>query len=313
MTKRSELPPLTALRAFAAAGERLSFQEAARQLGVTPSAVSHQIRMLEEWLETPLFARMARQIAITPAGKKFHRDVSAALNDIAVAASRLRAKTKRTTLKISALPLITNVWLIPRLAAFEAKHPGITLAIETENRVTDFESEDVDIGIRNMRAPTPGLFARKLLDIRPVPLCARKLTTGANALREPRDLAQHTLINVSARPGAWAHWLSLVGLKGLKPKRELTFDTVPAALEAASRGHGVTLGMSPLVWESPSIASLVVPFAPKVEASSAYYVVHRKADRSRPEVRAFVDWITKEMAAFARTHRSVPSSVRIDG
>jgi len=310
--KQAALPPLTALRAFAAAGERLSFQDAARQLGVTPSAVSHQIRMLEEWLETPLFARMARRIALTPAGKRFHRDVSEALNGIAVSASRLRANTKRTTLKISALPLITNVWLIPRLAAFEAKHPDITLAIETENRVADFEKDDVDIGIRNVRAPTPGLFARKLLDVRLVPLCSRKLVTGTNALREPRDLAHHTLINVSARPGAWARWLSIVGLAGLKPKRELTFDTVPAALEAASRGHGVTLGMSPLVWESPSIASLVVPFAPKVEADSAYYLVHRKADRSRPEVRAFVDWIAKEMAAFARTHRSIPTGARVE-
>jgi len=310
--KRTTLPPLTALRAFAAAGEHLSFQDAAHELGVTPSAVSHQIRMLEEWLETPLFTRMARRIALTPAGKRFHRDVSMALNGVAVAASRLRDSKKRTTLKISALPLITNVWLIPRLAAFEAKHPDITLAIETENRVADIEDEDVDIGIRNVRAPTPGLVARKLLDIKLMPLCARKLTTGAHALREPRDLAHHTLIHVSARPGAWERWLSIVGLKGLKPKRHLTFDTVPAALEAASRGHGVTLGMSPLVWESPTVTSLVVPFPQKVEADSAYYLVHRKADRSRPEIRAFVEWIAKEMAAFARTHRAIPASARVE-
>jgi LysR family glycine cleavage system transcriptional activator len=212
--KKAVLPPLTALRAFAAAGELLSFQEAAQQLGVTPSAVSHQVRTLEEWLETPLFTRMARRIALTPAGKRFHRDVSASLNEIAVAASRLRASTKRTTLKVSALPLITNVWLIPRLAAFEAKHPDIALAITTENRVADFDKEDVDIAIRNVRAPTPGLFARKLLDIRLVPLCARKLTTGANALREPKDLAQHTLINISARPGAWGRWLEIMGVGG---------------------------------------------------------------------------------------------------
>jgi LysR family glycine cleavage system transcriptional activator len=308
-----ELPPLTALRAFAAAGEHLSFQEAARQLGVTPSAVSHQIRMLEEWLETPLFARMARRIAFTPAGKRFHRDVAEAFAGVAVAASRLRTGNKRTKLKISALPLITNVWLIPRLAAFEAKHPAITLAITTENRIADLEGEDVDIGIRNVRAPTPGLFARKLLDIKLVPLCARKLTTGANALRQPKDLAHHTLINVSARPGAWERWLGVIGLRGLKPKREITFDTVPAALEAAARGHGVTLGMSPLVWESPSVASLIVPFAPKVEADSAYYVVHRKADASRPEIRAFVDWIRAEMASFARQHRTIPSSARLGG
>lgn len=307
------LPPLTALRAFHAAGECSSFQDAARQLGVTPSAISHQIRSLEEWLEKPLFTRMARRIALTPAGKRFHRELSAAFKGIHLAAVHVRGAAKRTKLRISALPLITNVWLIPRLAAFEELHPNITLAIETENRIADFERDDVDIGIRNLRTPTPGLFARKLLDIRLVPLCARKLATGANALRQPKDLAQHTLIHVSARGDAWGRWLKAVGLAGLKPKREITFDTVPAALEAAARGHGVTLGMSPLVWESPSVSSLVVPFAPKVEAEASYYVVHRKADRARPEIKAFVDWLTKEMAAFARTHRSIPANARPDG
>lgn len=305
------LPPLTALRAFHAAGERLSFQEAARQLGVTPSAVSHQIRTLEEWLETPLFTRMARRIALTPSGRRFHRELSAAFDNIRLAAERARG-AKRTRLKISALPLITNVWLIPRLGAFEKLHPNITLAIETENRIADFDREDVDIGIRNLRAPTPGLCARKLLDIRLVPLCARRLTNGANALRQPPDLAQHTLIHVSARGDAWRRWLKAVGLPGLKPKREIMFDTVPAALEAAARGHGVTLGMSPLVWEAPAASSLVVPFAPKVEADSSYYLVHRQADRRRAEVQAFVGWITKEMAAFARTHRTIPAGARLE-
>ncbi len=306
------MPPLTALRAFHAAGELLSFQEAARQLGVTPSAISHQVRTLEEWLETPLFSRMARRIELTRDGKRFHRAVSAAFADISTAASRVHGG-KRTTLKISALPLITNAWLIPRLASFEEKHPNISLAIETENRIADFERDDVDVGIRNVRAPTPGLFARKLLDIRLVPLCARKLATGANALRAPKDLVHHTLIHVSARPDAWGRWLAAVGLPKLKPKRDLRFDTVPAALEAAARGHGVVLGMSPLVWEAPATASLVVPFAPKVEATSSYYVVHRKADRARPEVKAFIEWLTKEMASFVRTHKAIPASARLEG
>lgn len=309
--KTIEMPPLTSLRAFAAAGETLSFQEAARQLGVTPSAISHQIRQLEDWLETPLFKRMARRIQLTPAGKRFHRDVAAAFSDIGVAALRLKGKRK-TKLKISALPLITNAWLIPRLAAFEAKHPEISLTIETENRITDLEREDIDIGIRNVRTPPAGLFARKLLDVKLVPLCARKLTTGANALKAPRDLAQHALIHISARPDGWSRWLAQVGLKGLKPKRELTVDTIPAALEAAARGHGVTLGLSPLVWEAPAAASLVVPFSPKVETDGSYYIVHRKADRARSEIKAFVDWITKEMAAFERTHRTIPLSARPD-
>lgn len=310
---KPELPPLTALRAFQAAGDAMSFQEAARRLSVTPSAISHQIRLIEEWIEAPLFARSPRRIEFTPTGKRFHKEITAAFERIRVAAHRAKGEITHTKLRISALPLITNVWLIPRLGNFEERHPGISLEIETSNRIVDFNRDNVDVGIRNVRSPTPGLFAQKLLDIRLVPLCARKLVTGPNALRHPKDLANHTLIHVTARPSAWPRWLKEVGVGDLKPKRDISFDTVPAALEAAARGHGVTLGMSPLVWEAPAIANLVVPFAPRVEADSSYYVVHRKADRARPEIRAFVDWLMKEMAAFARAHRSIPQSARLDG
>ena len=97
-----------------------------------------------------------------------------------------------------------------------------------------------------------------------------------------------------------------MGLEGLKAKRDLSFDTIPAALDAAARGHGVALGMHPLIWESPVAASLVVPFAPTVAGDSSYYVVHRKADRERAEVKAFVEWNVKEMVAFRAKHRAVP-------
>jgi len=200
--------------------------------------------------------------------------------------------------------------LIPRLADFEARYPDISLAIETSNRIVDFTRDGVDIGIRNLRAPTPGLAVKKLLDVRSVPLCSRKLTTGAKALRRPEDLAQHTLIHISARMESWRDWLKAAGLGDLKPAREITFDTIPAALEAAARGHGVTLGMHPLVWEAPVAAALVVPFAPKAHVASSYYLVHHKADGTRPEVRAFVDWVTREMAAFVRSRPQVPKSAR---
>ncbi len=302
------MPPLTALRAFVAAGSHGSFQDAARELGVTPSAISHQVRALEAWLEAPLFTRTARQVTLTAKGRRFLKDIEGAFMRIRKGADRVRGDGRKARLRVSALPLFTSAWLIPRLADFEERHPEITLAIETSNRIADFERDDIDVGIRNLRAPTPGLSVRKLLDVRPVPLCARKLTIGANALRRPRDLANHALIHISARPESWRDWLTAIGLGDLKPKRDLTFDTVPAALEAAARGHGVTLGMSPLVWEAPIAASLVVPFAPAVDVASSYYIVHRKADAARPEVKAFVDWLTAEMARFVRSRPQVPKT-----
>lgn len=306
MKTTDELPPLTALRAFHAAGREGSFQEAARTLGVTPSAVSHQIRGLEEWLGTPLFTRGARRIELTKAGRALLRESDLAFARIALASKRLRGAGGRK-LRVSALPLITGAWLIPRLQDFEAKHPGITLEIETTNRIADLDREGIDVAIRNLRAPTPGLVARKLLDVTGVPVCSPKLL---KALASPRDLAQQTLIHVSARPDAWDTWLTAAGVGRLKGKRDLSFDTVPAALDAAAGGHGIALGMHPLVWESPVAKDLVVPFALKVDSGASYYVVHRKADGGRAEVKAFVDWLVKAMAAFRAKHRAIPKTAR---
>ncbi len=306
MRTTDDLPSLTALRAFHAAGRHGSFQEAARALAVTPSAVSHQIRGLEEWLGTPLFTRGARRIELTKAGRELLRESDLAFARIATASKRLRAAAARK-LRVSALPLITGAWLIPRLQDFEAKHPGITLEIETTNRIADLDRDGVDVAIRNLRSPTPGLVARKLLDVIGVPVCAAKLLKGGN-LSSPRDLARQTLIHISARPDAWDTWLKAAGVSGLKGRRDLSFDTVPAALDAAARGHGVALGMHPLVWESPVAKDLVVPFALKVDSGSSYYVVHRRADGGRADVKAFVDWLTKAMAAFRAKHRAVPKT-----
>jgi LysR family glycine cleavage system transcriptional activator len=309
MTNRIDLPPLTALRAFLAAGHHASFQEAARELGVTPSAISHQIRGLERWLGAAMFVRGTRQVELTKSGKALLRETERAFGQIAFAAAKLRTKVGPKTLRVSALPLFTSAWLIPRLERFQARFPDIVLDIETTNRVTDLDRDKIDVAIRNLRAPTPGLIARKLLDVRGVPVCAPKLLQGGNALTTPADLARHTIIHVTARPEAWAAWFKGVGLEGLRAKRELSFDTIPAALDAAARGHGVALGMHPLVWESPVAASLVVPFAPTVAGDSSYYVVHRKTDRERAEVKAFVEWVAKEMAAFQTKHRAIPIRV----
>ena len=213
-------------------------------------------------------ANAARNAGSSKAGKTLLRETERAFGRIAVAAGRLRGRSGAKKLRVSALPLFTSAWLIPRLERFQARHPDIVLDIETANRVSDLDRDNVDVAIRNLRSPTPGLIARKLLDVRGVPVCAPKLLKEAAALKTPADLARHTLIHVTARPDAWATWLKAVGCGGLKAKRDLSFDTSPAALDAAARGHGVSLGMHPLVWESPVAAALVVPFSPTVDGDS---------------------------------------------
>jgi LysR family glycine cleavage system transcriptional activator len=301
MAQDRSLPPLGALQAFHAAGLAGSFQGAARARSVTPSAISHRIRTLEHWLGKPLFLRQVRQVQLTAEGRALLKVVDTSFGRIRTVAERLRVTDRgRTTLHISALPLFTSAWLIPRLESFERGHPDIVLDINTTNRVIDFAREPVDLAIRNTERPTPGLEHRKLLDIRPVPICTPKLS---RQLRQPADLARHTLIHISARPRGWERWLEAVGCAGLSPRRELTFDSVTAAMEAAARGRGILLGMDPIACDAPISSKLVRALPDQVEGNASYYLVYRKSDLARPKVRTFVEWLLAEMATYKRKLR----------
>jgi LysR family glycine cleavage system transcriptional activator len=202
MAQDRSLPPMTALQAFHAAGLAGSFQEAASTLAVTPSAISHQVRALERWLGKPLFVRTARQVRLTRDGRAFLKVIGRSFDHIRADADRIRVReTKAITVRISALPLFTNVWLIPRLEAFERDHPDIVLEIDTTNRLVDFSRDRVDLAVRNVARPTAGLEYRKLLDVRPVPICTPKLR---DQLSVPADLTRQTLIHVSRKsPRSW--------------------------------------------------------------------------------------------------------------
>ena len=286
------LPPLAALRAFEAVARLGSFRDAAAELSVTPSAVSHQIKTLETWLGAPAFTRSVRAVALTPLGAALAKDCVRAFDDLAQALARARGAASDTRLRISALPLFTTVWLAPRLARFQAREPELAIEIDTTNRLVDFERDAVDIAIRNVYAPTPGLVARKLIDLTAAPICAPAL---AAKLKRPQDLAGATLIHISSRAGGWPDWLAYAGAPGLKPRGALSFDAIPPALEAAAQGRGVLLGLFPLVWDAPIAAGLVQPFDLAPISAGTYFLVHRREDRARRSVQAFVEWITAEM------------------
>lgn len=292
--------PLPALRAFHHAARNLSFREAAEEIGVTPSAVSHQIRGLEEAAGLRLFRRAGRQVALTPAGDAFWSKVRRAFDLLDEASEELRQQADARTLRVSALPFFTDVCLIPRLGAFQSAHPKIDLVIETSNRLADFERDRVDVGIRNLSAPPRNLAWTTLMNIRPVPVCAPALLDGPNALREPADLRRHTLIRVSARPDSWPRWLAAAGVPDLEPAHELAFDTLPDALTAAARGVGIAMAMAPLVWAADVGARLAAPFDVDLSSEYSYYLVHRQDDAGNAKVRAFKRWITAEMKALGR-------------
>lgn len=290
-------PPLTTLRAFVAAARHESLRQAAVDLGVTPSAISHQIRRLEDWVGTPLFVRSVRQVHLTPVGLRLFKRLDKGFDVIKAALDDANTTAKRTVLRVSALPLFTSVWLIPRLERFEARAGKLAIEIDTSNKLADLGHGDIDVAIRNVPALHAQLVARKLLDLRVVPLCAPSVAAN---LKCPEDLGRAAFIHIAAGSRGWTQWLATAGLEHIKPRSNLSFDTIPAALEAAAMGRGVLLGLDPLIWDAPAARDLVIPFRSPVQSAGAYFVVYHRADRSRHAVRAFSDWLIEEMKADSR-------------
>ena len=289
---KRDAPGTAALRAFVLAARRQSFRDAGLDLGLTPSAVSHQVRALEQWVGAPLFVRQVRQVRLTPLGQALSERLSRAFSEVDTALEQARGQARVTHLRIAALPLFTNVWLVPRLASFEALHPELSLSIHTDARLVDLSAGEADVAIRNVAAVTPGLFGRKLLDLRATPLCTPEL---AQSISSPGDLARATLIDLSIGRAGWPQWLAASGYAGLKARRTLTFDNVPSALDAAAQGRGVLLGLLPLILDAPNSSSLIAPLRQPPQDAGAYFVVCRRDDRASASIRAFIDWISEEM------------------
>jgi LysR family glycine cleavage system transcriptional activator len=297
MKPRATRPPLASLRAFAVAGRLQSLRDAAAELGVTPSAISHQVRNLEAWVGATLFERGVRHVRLTAQGAALSDALARAFDTIDVAIDRARRESLASTLKVATLPLFASTWLAPRLARFEVEHPELSLAIHTDARVYDLGAGEADVAIRNTEAPSPGLYAHKLLDLRATPLCAPAL---ARRISDPADLTETTLIGLSIGRAGWPDWLARAGVSDLKPRRTLTVDTIPEAIEAAVQGRGVILGLLPLIWDAPAAGQLVAPFQTPPQEAGAYFVMCRREDRAKPIVRAFVDWLILEMRSDMR-------------
>ena len=285
------IPPLSALLAFQRAGSLLSFRRAARDLALSPSAVSHQIRGLEERFGVRLFARGGRAVKLTADGERYLQSVSVALATLDDASRDLLRQARRghDELRIRSLPYFTNAVMIPALAAFKRDYPDITLRIEATHQYADFERSGVDVAIRYGREHSAGLKLEPLMEISSLPVCAPRL---AAVLQRPEDLAKATLIHVGIQPRAWPVWLSDAGLGGLVPKDTLWFDNLSSAIEAAEQGLGVVLAMHPLIASREGFGRrLVAPFDVKVRHAQTLYLVSRAEQAKDKRIRAFRRWI----------------------
>ncbi|MCP3392936.1 transcriptional regulator GcvA [Bradyrhizobium sp. CCGB12] len=291
MTAR--LPSLNGLRAFEAAARHLSFTLAATELNVTQTAISHQIRRLEEELGIRLFVRQNRALALTPEARDYLPGVRAAFNDLRLATDRLLRKDDDKVLTVSTLASLAAKWLLPRLADFQEQHPGIDVRITTSTSLVDFQRDDVDAAVRYGRGQWPGLRADWLMADELFPVCSPSLLRGDKPLRRPEDLRNHPLLHTSnANSDDWRLWLTAAGLPSdIARQPGITFDMIFMTIQAAIDGIGVAMGRTSYVQDDIAKGRLVVPFKIALPADAGFYLVSPEGRREAPKLVAFRDWM----------------------
>jgi LysR family glycine cleavage system transcriptional activator len=291
------LPSLTGLQAFEAAARLLSFQAAAAELSVTPTAISHRIRRLEEELGSKLFHRQTRAIALSDAGRALLPDVREAFVRLQQASEKLRQAEGRGVLTVSTVTSFAVKWLVPRLASFQQAHSDIDVRIATNMALANFRDDGVDIAIRYGSGGWPGLRIDLLMNEQWQPVVAPALLQRQPKLRGPADLAGHTLLHVSAYPDDWQRWLTMAGYPDLTGAANLTFDESATLVQAAINGLGVALGRRAFVEADVAEGRLVEPFDIHLTREAAFYIVSPEETAERPMVAAFRDWILAESNA----------------
>lgn len=295
---RRDLPPFTAIRSFEAAARHLSFKRAAEELNVTQSAISHQVKSLEDFLGVQLFRRGTRTVALTSEGADYLDELSGVLDRMAAATDRMRDKGASGPLFVRSTPAFAARWLVPRLTAFHDAHPQIELHISTSLEPADFANEEVDVDIRFGEDQSPGLRVDPFLSSARFPVASPKLLDGRPKLRSPDDLRSFTLLHDEVGDG-WEQWLDCAGVRRFDPRPGPRFSHCDLVLRAATEGQGIALAYGVLAEPDLATGQLVRLFDISLPSKVVYSVVSAQAWSDRPKIAAFRSWLLR--AAWAQT------------
>ena len=290
---------LAGLRGFLAAARHGSFTLAAGELNLTQSALSRQIQGLEDELETPLFLRTTRKVSLTPAGVRLQQAVAAGLAEIDAAVNEIRPGAGVRPISVTTFASFASLWLIPKLAAFAERQPGVDVNCMATDRAVDLDAEGVDLALRAISrqrwpADDPGLF-----DEIAVPVMSPALM-AALPVQAPDDLAHHTLLAFEQKYEAvfpqlgWPNWFARRAGKVVKPVNTLRFSNHDQVIQAALAGQGVALARGALIAETLRDGRLIPVLGPPLASDFRYFVVVSERAKGRPEVLALVDWVKAE-------------------
>lgn len=291
----SDLPPLDALRVFESAARHGHYQRAAEELFLTPSAVSHRIRGLEDLLQVKLFRRAGRGVSLTPEGRAYAEEIRGALDTLRGATRRLTAG--RGPLTLSLTPAIALRWLLPRLADFQEKHAEIDVRFSSTHRIVDFDRDDDDFAIRFGLGDWPGVNVEPLFPVDSLPVCSPNLLDAEHPLSAPEDLKRFRLLHVLTRPDDWRMWLLLAGVKDIDPTAGTVFDNMPEMIEAAVSGLGVGMADRQMIGRDIEAGQLIVPFDIHMPSHGAYHLVYPDRTKDDPRFQAFREWLLEQAAA----------------
>jgi DNA-binding transcriptional LysR family regulator len=295
------LPPLDLLLTFESAARHLSFTRAAAERFVTQSAVSRQVKALEDDLGVALFRRLHRALALTDEGRALASACRDALGQLRDAVARARAPDAREVLTLTTTPGLASLWLIPRLGSFTRAHPGVDVRIDATFAVRELDAEGIDVAIRYL--PSGSTVGAKLFDEEVMPVCSPSLLRrGAPPLRTPRDLRRHTLLRIDNPGGAeamqeWAPWLASMGVPELRPASFVTLSHYDAVIAAAVLGQGVALGRRPLVDALMRDGRLVAPLRGTLASPRAYFVTLSARGRRNPSALSLERWLLAQARA----------------
>ncbi|HUO67125.1 MAG TPA: transcriptional regulator GcvA [Gammaproteobacteria bacterium] len=279
------LPPLTALRAFEVAARLSSFTRAAKELHVTPAAVSHQIRGLETYLGVTLFKRTTRHLELTDQGRLAAEQLREGFELLAHGVDQLRARQTRASLVVSVTNAFATRWLVPRLGAFAARHPSVDVRLRAGGGATDFDLDEIDIAVRIGSGAFGGAVAVPLFDESVVPVAS------------PALLRERGLRRVG-RSAGWPMWIRAAKVRNLDITSGMHFDDGHLVLQAAAAGYGVALGRLTYAVDDLAARHLRIPFGPLVETDLKYYLLLPEARAGEPSIDAFRAWIVDEGARF---------------
>jgi LysR family glycine cleavage system transcriptional activator len=299
---KTTLPPFAALRAFHAAATHDRYRDAAESLGLTESAISHQVKRLETFLRTPLIDRSGPRPTLTDTGRRYLEQIEPALRQIQAATEALMPAEGRATVRMTLPPSLAAAWLIPRLGAFEREHPEINLQLITTTRVIDLRRDQMDFAIRHGRGAWPEVEAVFLLAETATPVCAPgyvEVPAEGAAKGLPGELLGDVRLITNANfPDEWEEWSRAHGVEPPAPASLITMDAMEQALQLAASGHGLAMGRRPVVDSWLESGRLVAPFGDADPTGAAYYLCRPAATPPSAAARRFERWLGAQAKAW---------------